>query len=267
MAAGSVEERRIERGHNEIVMHATTEQPPGQHHNGSLRRRHPATRYWYLALVLLMATAVVVGFWPTYFAPLLAGSLRLRPMVEVHAVVFLGWMVFVVAQTSLVSVRRVNLHRTLGLLGVAYAALIVVVGLLVTADQFAADMALGDIRRAHSRILVPIVDILMFAGFFGAAFAYRKKPEVHKRLMIVTVIITAGPGIARIPFLTTIPQIVAAACAPFLLGMAFDGVTRRRVHPVYVIGLATFLASMVRAPLRSSEAWINLSMRVHGLFL
>jgi hypothetical protein len=78
------------------------------------RRRLEASRTFYLAATVLLLAAVVIGFWPTYFERLLTGTPLLRPMVKVHAPVFLGWMILLLAQTALVLVGRVHLHRKLG---------------------------------------------------------------------------------------------------------------------------------------------------------
>jgi hypothetical protein len=232
------------------------------------RRRLAVSRTFYLAASVLLLAAVVIGFWPTYFGRLLAGTpLPLRPMVKVHAPVFLGWMVLLLAQTALVVAGRVDLHRKLGWVGVGYAAVAVVVGLLLAADGFSARVASGDVRSAYRFLLVPgpINDMILFGGFFSAAIVYRKKPQIHKRLIVVSAIVLAGPGLARLPFATTIPLTITVAFAPFLLAMAFDVVTRRRVHPVYVIGFGIDVLSLARAPLSESDAWINFSMWVHRL--
>jgi len=63
-----------------------------------MRQQNPASRGFYLAMSLWMAVITVVGFWPTYFRPLLAGTLDLKPILEIHAVIFTGWMVLLVAQ-------------------------------------------------------------------------------------------------------------------------------------------------------------------------
>jgi hypothetical protein len=176
-------------------------------------------------------------------------------------------MVLLLAQTTLVLAGRVDLHRKLGWVGVGYAAFALAVGLLIAADGFSARMALGDVRSAHRFLLIPgpIVDMTLFAGFFGAAIIYRKKPQIHKRLIVVSAIILAGPGLGRLPFATTIPLAITVALAPFLLAMAFDVVTRRRVHPVYVIGIGIDVLSFARAFVGESDAWINFSMWVHRL--
>lgn len=231
-----------------------------------MRQQNPASRGFYLAMSLWMAVIIVVGFWPTYFGPLLAGTLDLRPILEIHAVIFTGWMVLLVAQASLAYTRRLGWHRKLGRLVAGYAALMVVVALVATFAEFSARIAAGEIRSAHRFLLIPLVDLLLFGGFLAAAIVYRNKPQIHKRLIIVATVVLLGPAVGRMTFLTSFPQIIAIMFSPLLLGMAFDVATRRRVHAVYVIGLIVYLASFARIPLRESEAWIGFSKWAYGLF-
>jgi hypothetical protein len=58
----------------------------------------------------------------------------------------------------------------------------------MAADAFSARVASGRVRQAHAFMLDSIGDMLSFSGFFGAAIAYRKKPQIHKRLIVVSAI-------------------------------------------------------------------------------
>ena len=210
-----------------------------------------------------MAVITVVGFWPTYFRPLLAGTLDLKPILEIHAVIFTGWMVLLIAQASLAYTRRLGWHRKLGQLAAAYAALMIGVVLVRLSGRFSDLIAAGE---AHRSLVISMVDLLLFGGFLAAAIVYRKKPQIHKRLIIVATVVLLGPAVGRMPFLTSIPLLFAIMLSPLLLGMAFDVATRRRVHAVYMIGLIIHVTSWARMPLRDSEAWFSFSMWVYGLF-
>ena len=43
----------------------------------------------------------------------------------------------------------------------------------------------GEVAAAQAQLLGPLLDMLVFAPLFAAAIYYRRKPELHKRLMIV----------------------------------------------------------------------------------
>ena len=231
-------------------------------------RRQPSllSRGFYLALSLWMVVLVVVGFWPTYYGPLLSGTFGLKPIVEIHAVVYYGWIVLFVAQTLLVLAGRLKWHRKVGWFAAAYAAVMVAVVITALAMRFSDHMAAGDTREAHRSLIISSVDLLLFSGFLTAAIAYRRKPQIHKRLIIVATVVLMGPAVGRMTFLSVGPLLLLVLYSPILFGMAFDLATRRRIHAVYVIGLILHVASLVRLPLQDSEVLFSFSKWVYGLF-
>ncbi len=52
------------------------------------------------------------------------------PIIHVHAVVFTLWLLTPTSQTGLVSVKKVQLHRKLGLWGFGLVALRLMIGLM-----------------------------------------------------------------------------------------------------------------------------------------
>jgi hypothetical protein len=73
------------------------------------------------------ALVVVVGFAPSYYFRAFSDAPPLRGLVHLHGAVATSWMLLFLAQASLVSVGRTDIHRRLGMAGVAIATLFVVV--------------------------------------------------------------------------------------------------------------------------------------------
>ncbi len=217
-------------------------------------------RRCYVAIGWLMALIAVAGFWPSYFGPLFAGTSEHAPVIHLHAVVYAGWLVLFITQASLVSNNRAVLHRRLGKGGAVYGVLMIMVGLLVTFSRFATRIEAGRLEEAQRALLYPLTDMLIFPVFFGAAIAYRKKPEIHKRLMVVASTYLLVAAALRLPFLGS-PRsqvlFLAIWLSPIFLGMIYDFISRRMVHPVYVIGVAVLAISGFRDPLRSTEVWLE----------
>lgn len=84
----------------------------------------------YLGASALFAAIAFVGFIPTYWAPIAAGTVDLHPAIHVHAWLYFLWAVFYVAQTALVARGRTAWHRELGLFGIALASAMVFAGVL-----------------------------------------------------------------------------------------------------------------------------------------
>ena len=96
----------------------------------------------------------------------------------------------------------------------------------------------------------------------GAAVAYRRTPEIHKRFMVVATTTLLVAAVARMTFFgTPVPPTVFLLVwfLPILLGIAHDFMTRRLIHPVYVIGLVGLYLLSLRRHAVDTETWLNIS--------
>ena len=130
--------------------------------------------------------------------------------------------------------------------------------------RFSVRLRAGEVVAAQAQLLGPLLDMLVFAPLFAAAIYYRRKPELHKRLMIVATTSLLIAAVGRMPFLGAPPDRLLLHLiwtAPILLAMAYDFWRQRRVHPVYVLGLVVLVLEgpLVRAPARVSATWQNMA--------
>ena len=70
---------------------------------------------FYFGMALTCALVAVVGFTPTYWAPMADGSLAAAPIVHLHALLFTAWSIFFIVQARLAETGRIARHRALGL--------------------------------------------------------------------------------------------------------------------------------------------------------
>lgn len=216
-------------------------------------------RTFYLGITLILIAMVVRGFWPSYFGPLLSGGVTVPWIIHVHGVIFVGWMALLLAQVSLVFTERVRLHRRVGNIGIAYGALVLVVGLAVSLVAPVLHVRAGEwtLDRAAGFVLLPLVDMVLFAGFFGAAIAYRRAPETHKRLILAATVALAFAAVARMSFRS--PAVFLLIwLSPLFAAMAFDVFTRRRVHPVHFVSVAVLAVAFIRIFFMESEGWLKI---------
>src|SRR6516162_2932141 len=84
-------------------------------------------RHFFTGMALVAAFTVFIGFAPTYYLKNVTGAPPLPPLVHVHGLLFTAWIILLMAQTSLVAMKRTDLHRRLGIAGAVLAGLMTVV--------------------------------------------------------------------------------------------------------------------------------------------
>jgi hypothetical protein len=246
----------------------------------------PAGQRFYVGMSAIFVAIAFVGFMPTYWIPLAQGTLVAPPITHVHALLFYGWTLLLLRQTWLAAIGEMGRHRELGVAGVALATAMLFVGLnaAATSVRLADAAGAGDAGRRFA--IVPVSGILLFAILVAAALMNVRKPEVHKRLMVVATasILQAATGRLFLLFLapplppgeiraghpppvfvTVLPGL--AIDLPIIAGMIHDRRTTGRVHPVYWIAGACVLAVQVlRVPAGDTRIWAQIVQAMMAFF-
>jgi hypothetical protein len=212
--------------------------------------------------VAFLLTAVV-GFGPTYFFKPVHPSPPLSPLLHMHGMVFTAWLVLLIVQSGLVRADRTDLHMRLGMFGAVLAALVVFLGLAAGIDA-ARRGATADGMTPLAFMIFPLGQIVLFGGFVAAGLWNRRKPEIHRRLILLGTISMLTPAISRmvdkrsvLAMFLTLGFVVVA--------MIHDWLSRRRVHPVYIVGGVILLVSgPLRAVVGNSAAWQSFARMLVG---
>ena len=168
----------------------------------------------------------------------------------IHGTVFFAWFVLLIAQTSLIAGRRVEVHRRLGWVGAGLAVLVVTIGTLGSLIAARRPAGFIDVSMPPLEFLVvPLSLMVLFAGFVARAIVKRRDPQSHKRYMLLATISLIEAGVARWPFAfiradSSIPFVSGLDLAVdlFLVPMViWDVASRRRVHPVTLWGGLTVI--------------------------
>jgi len=153
---------------------------------------------FYVGAALAIAAAVAIGFAPTYYLRGYFHPQRLPLLLKLHGFVFTSWIALLVLQTSLVAATRTRLHRRLGVIGGIVAALVVVLATIAALVSVRRDAASGS-TDALGFLAIPFGDMLVFGVLVAAAFYYRRRSDVHKRLMLLATTALLGAAFARWP--------------------------------------------------------------------
>ncbi len=117
--------------------------------------------------------------------------------LHVHGAVMVSWLALLVAQPTLIASGNAALHRKLGWLGVALAALVVGMGSFTAISTIA-------IGREPPFLTPPLflalthVGLVIFAGVVTGAIALRRDQAWHQRLMIGSAILLMEPALGRV---------------------------------------------------------------------
>ena len=207
--------------------------------------RRLAEKHFYLFMSLLTAAVVVYGFSHTISQALFHPQIKPPALLWVHGAVFFGWLGVFILQSALVRTHNVKIHKRLGWYFAGIGAAIPVLGVVITRM-----MALFEINIRHydpierlGFLAIPLQDMVAFTVAFGLAILWRKRPEYHRRLVLIATCTLTAAAWGRLPVLINLPYIsfYAGVDALILLGAMRDLVVNRRVHAVYL----TFLPPLV----------------------
>lgn len=238
-------------------------------------RTAPRFYVWMSGACLLIA---VLGFMPTYFLPLAHGTFTAEPVVHIHGVILFSWVIFLFTQSLLVASGRTIAHRSWGMLGIAIAtALVFIVTTVVSlrisqVSQPGQPPALAHDVRAFEWPIIS--ELLFFIPVFTLAIVKVRRPETHKRLLLLATITMLGAPVGRLfgllfapppdpnpaviqvpPVFVLIPPALIADLL-ILVAIAYDWRTRGRPHPVWLIGGAVSLLLILTAvPVSGSDTW------------
>lgn len=160
-------------------------------------RSRPFRPSFFVSMTLAMCFFVFGGFGMHSFVPALQGNFPpAPPVVHLHAVLFVSWMLLLVTQAGLVSAGNVKLHRSLGLWGVAHGTAVIMMGLAMQLIASGAGYFAGRPPGTDGLYL----GLLAFAGFavmFTMAIRNRDRPQIHKRMILFAMLPVIPPGVNR----------------------------------------------------------------------
>jgi hypothetical protein len=231
------------------------------------------TQYFYFYMALACAAVAFLGFAPTYWLPMASGKFPSMPVVHFHGLLFFAWTLYFAYQSWLATSGQVTRHRTIGMIGVSLATAMTIFGFLVAVNAMKRSAALGMTDEGIAFVIVPLSGMLFFAVVFALAIANVRRPEIHKRLMLLAGISLLDAAVARwfLTFLAPpgavgpppVPVTIAPAFVAYLLlvvAIVFDRRTRGRPHPVYVYGgIALIAIKLLNWPISTTSAWHSLA--------
>lgn len=203
-------------------------------------------KYFYFGMSLLIPLVVVYGFSHTINQRLIHATPPAPWILWAHGFVMTAWLVFFILQSSLVRTHNVKIHRRTGWFGAGLAASITVIGIAtaVVMDRFL-------VFRLHVPnqqwfFSIQVWDMIAFTTCFWLAVYWRRKPEFHRRLVLIATCALTSAAFGRMPWLSH-HWFYAGVDVLILLGIARDLIVTRRIHVVYRYALPAFVVAQTVA--------------------
>jgi len=125
------------------------------------------------------------------------------PVVVLHGSAITAWYVLFFVQALLIMVRNRRLHMKLGWSVLAIGATIAFTGTLVAIRSVQVTPAEFRFFNMEYRrfLLVMLTEIALFTIFFTAGALARKRPKIHRPMMLMASLTILAGATARMPFL------------------------------------------------------------------
>lgn len=194
---------------------------------------------FYFGIGLVGLAVVALGFGWTYAVPMFRQTFSAPWYVHLHGASALAWVLLFITQPMLVRGRRTGLHRKLGHLALPIAVIVCASG--IATAGWAASRDLPEIGTAATSALAgTVTGLSLFVLLVAVAIMLRKRPDWHKRLMLLATVHLLWPAFFRLRhWLPEVPNPeiwLAVVCAylPVVIAAARDKVKYGKVHPAWL---------------------------------
>jgi hypothetical protein len=214
-------------------------------------------KYFYFTMALAFAGIVVWGFSHTVNMNLFHPAVPRPLILWFHGAAFSGWVVFYIFQSALVRTRNVKWHRFFGWFGLALGTSMVVLGVATSIMMGRFDLHTLHETGVEEFLIVPLYDMVAFGTLLALAIAWRKKPELHRRLIFMATCGLLDAAFGRFDYIFNHALFFYCLDGMILFGVARDLLVNRRVHKVYVTALPILLVVQifVAHTWQSGSAW------------
>ena len=217
--------------------------------------------WFYVVMGAVAVVIVFIGFGPgVAFSPTKRHGPRTTD-IWFHSLISAMWLTLYIVQTALVHGRNTRADRRLGSIGVPLAIAVVAVGYVTTIAQGRRGFALWwdpDVKTdALAELVHPLGDLLSFSVLVIAALVWRRRSDVHKRLMLLATVgsMMAAPlahFISYFPALRQVPPVILLPLAALYFSSA---VYDRLAHAVYTPSHCGAACRSLPGPLFVGSCW------------
>ena len=226
-------------------------------------------RLFYTATGALFLVLTVIGFQHYLFGGRHADGTPIDPtilaIVIAHSSAIFAWFVLFFVQSLLISTQNRRIHMKLGWSVLVIASTIAVTGPLVATHsvRLAPDLVIFD-WPGRPFLLVMYSEIALFVAFVSIGVLNRKRPRVHRPMMLMASLSIISGATGRIPLVSTIfgyhhwMGIFGPVVALGVLLLVARSAMTRRFEREFAVGLAALVVvTVVVSGLAATTMWVN----------
>ena len=226
-------------------------------------------RYFYFAMSLLSAAAVVAGFSQTVDEQLLHPNIAPPRILWVHGVTFSAWILIFILQSALVRTRNVKWHRTIGWVAAAIAAFMVPLGVATAIRMVHFETYSLHMPHRYAFLAIPFFDVAVFGLCMALAIYWRKTPEFHRRLVFFATCGLLVAAFARMDHAFARQHNLSYVGVDLMLalGVCRDLLVNRRIHTVYRVGVPVYYVAQLGVIYLASigpDWWVRIGRALAG---
>lgn len=216
------------------------------------------TRLYHTFVAASLIVLMLWGFQHFYFRgqayPGRPLTPPIRTLVILHGTSMAAWLVLLQAQALLIMTRKRKVHVMLGKIGALLAGVIVVAGFqlgIASTKVSPPEMQIWGLSPRQFMI-VPLATIAIFAGLVTAGVMYRRRPELHRTLMLLATLAAIPAAVSRIDPISALyaGTVWEAWFGPFfataviaVIFLIVKSVLTRSVDRYYAVGCVALIAS------------------------
>ncbi|HEX4486741.1 MAG TPA: hypothetical protein VH088_10765 [Terriglobales bacterium] len=224
-------------------------------------------RYFYSISALVFVFVTFWGFHSFYLYCKAAGDNPIAPEMfvldSIHGAAMSAWILLFLVQAMLIGVRNRRLHMKLGWAALAIAPVLAVCGVVTAFRSVQSAPEFVFFAMPYPRfLLVMFAEIALYASFVAAGLITRKRPAIHRSMMLLASLRILAGATARIP---TLYPVFSHAGWPGLFGPVFAlgavllvvrSVMIRKLDRPFAVGYAAMVAVCIMASqLALTETW------------
>ena len=169
-------------------------------------RSKKSVRYFYSLTAIIMLIIMLAGFHPYYLRGEGMGgrkiSTQLMTLVLVHGAAMTAWLILFFVQSLLIPIKKLRLHMKLGWGAAAVALVVSGSGFMVAVQSVRPVPAIPFWGMAYRQfMMVMLAEVSLFTLFVLAGVLTRKKPKIHRSLMLLASLSILAGATVRMPVL------------------------------------------------------------------